>query len=273
MNAIYLDLETTGVDPQNDRIIQIAIVPEHGEPWEFIINPERPIPAEVQELTKITDGMVKIAPTFAEIAEEVHKRLSAVSTIIGFGCNAFDIPLLAEELERVGKPIDFRTKCIIDAGQLFKIREPRNLTEAVRVYCGREHVGAHGALADAMATREVFQAQRAKYTDLPKTPVELDKYTRHDKTLADPAGKLAYDQHGRLVYNTFRNRGVPVEDDPGYAEWMLRSNFPLATQRIIREEFDRIELAKNFGDEPDDALFNESRNEWESVVHAEGGGR
>lgn len=275
MNAVYLDLETTGVDPAKDRIIQIAIVPEQGEPWEFLVNPGRPIPLEVQELTGITDAMVAIAPPFTAIAEEVIRRLN-VPTIIGFSCNGFDIPCLAEEFERAGLRFDFRTKNIIDVGTIFKIREPRNLTEAVRVYCGREHEGAHGAMADAAATRDVFQAQRSKYSDLPKTPVELDKFTRYDRQLADPAGKLAYDSQGRLVYNTFRNRGVAVEEDPGYGEWMLRTDFPLATLRVLREEFDRIATARQHPVQDDElpwdddgdseGLFDESHNDWESGV-------
>jgi hypothetical protein len=58
--------------------------------------------------------------------------------------------------------------------------------------------------------------------------------------MADPAGKLAYDDSGRLVFNTFRNKGVPLADDVGYAEWMLRTDMPLSTKRVIRQELERI---------------------------------
>ena len=70
---IVFDLETTGLDLVKDRIIQISYIKVYPdgkeERYNFFVNPEKPIPAEVAQLTGITDADVKDAPTFKEIAK------------------------------------------------------------------------------------------------------------------------------------------------------------------------------------------------------------
>jgi DNA polymerase III subunit epsilon len=240
---LSIDLETTGKDPQHDRITQIAIVPVYPQslaPWQSIVNPEKDIPADVQALTGITNEMVKLAPPFRFLAGTVAHRLRG-QTIVGFNCYRFDVPLLAEEFERAQVPFDWNSVTIIDVGELYKILQPRTLSDAVRHYLTREHAGAHDAEADAAATAEVFHAMKAQHSAIEnKTPVEIAAISRYGKRMADPFGKLAYDEKGTLVFNTFRNKGVPVADDIGYAQWMLRSGFPLSTIRVLHAELDRL---------------------------------
>ena len=99
------------------------------------------------------------------------------SDLVGFNSIAFDIPLWLKECERCGSPFSMEGRHQIDARNIFRIKEtswdrflmgPRNLTAAVRHYCGRELVGAHSAEADAAATIDVLQAQLERYPDLPQ---------------------------------------------------------------------------------------------------------
>ncbi len=231
MRAVF-DLESTGVDPQHDRVISIAILTE-GERYVSLVNPGgRPIPAEVTAITGLTDADVADAPLFKDIAPKVHALLSG-KTLVTFGGLRFDLPLLHEEFARCG--IEWAFGPMVDVGNLFKILEPRTLAEAVKVYLGRTHDGAHEAMADAEATRDVLFAQLEKYTALQgMSDAGLALFSNHGKRVADPAGKLAYDDAGELVFNTFRNKGVRVADDLGYAQWMTRSNFPAGTRKLLQ---------------------------------------
>jgi DNA polymerase-3 subunit epsilon len=99
------------------------------------------------------------------------------SDLAGFNCKEYDIPLWLAECERHGIAFDPRGRRVIDIKLLFNAREPawdrflmgpRNLTAALRHYCGRELVGAHSASADAAATIDVLEAQLQRYPDLPR---------------------------------------------------------------------------------------------------------
>ena len=103
---IVFDLETTGLDLVNDRIIQISYIKVHPDGKEerenLFINPQKPIPQEVEALTHITNDMVKDAPTFAEIAPKLYEKFTGCD-FAGFNSNHFDIPMLAEEFSRAAK--------------------------------------------------------------------------------------------------------------------------------------------------------------------------
>lgn len=232
MRIIYFDLESTGLNTQTDRIIQIALVGSDGFEFQTLVDPGMSIPSDVQALTGITDAMVAEAPRFQDIAHQVEAMVRE-SVLVGFGCHKFDVPLLAEEFERAALAFEWPT--VIDAGELFKILEPRTLAAAVRHYCKHDLIGAHSAMVDAMAVRDVFEVQ-ARHDKLAGMSLgDIEAFSRHGIQVADPAGKLAR-RDGVLVFNTLRNRGVPVLDDIGYAEWMLRTDFPLATKAVLRRE-------------------------------------
>jgi DNA polymerase-3 subunit epsilon len=236
--VIFFDLEATGPDPVNDRIVQFSFLPEGGPERTALVNPGRPIPPEVAALTGIADADVAAAPPFAEVAEGLAAMIAG-QVLVGFGCIHFDVPLLAEEFERAGVSYEFGP--VIDCGTLFKLHHPRTLAAAVRTYLGRDLDGAHRADADARATRRVYYAQRGQFAAIDGLdPAAVALASNHGKGLVDPHGKLALID-GRVCFNTHRNRGVPVADDLGYAEWMLRSDFPAATKRALRAELDRID--------------------------------
>ena len=92
---IVFDLETTGLDFIRDRIIQISYIkvsPDGTEERENIfVNPEKPIPHEVVELTGITDDDVKDAPTFKTLAPQLSEKFKGCD-FAGYNSNHFDIP-------------------------------------------------------------------------------------------------------------------------------------------------------------------------------------
>jgi DNA polymerase-3 subunit epsilon len=240
---IFFDCESTGPDASGDRITEVAIVREGESPRSWLVNPERPIPPAIADLTGITDELVAYAPNFAAVAAEVADSLTG-GTLVGFGCHSFDIPLLAAEFERAGVPFDW-PECI-DVGALYKIARPRSLGAAVAEYCGRDHGGAHRAEADALATRDVFAGLLAAHPELPGSPYELAIRSRYGKRFADPANRLAWID-GRLCFNFGKHTGKRVLQDfetRRYAEWILGADFPDATKRMLERELTPAEAGR-----------------------------
>ena len=159
---VFFDLETTGINITNDRIVEISYLKIYLNGKEisttYLVNPERPIPAEATAIHKITDEMVADKPTFKELAKTIARDLEGCD-IAGYNSNRFDVPLLMEEILRAGIDIDLSHRKFIDVQTIFHKKEQRTLSAAVRFYCGSELDGAHSAEADTRATYEVLKGQ------------------------------------------------------------------------------------------------------------------
>jgi len=242
----FLDLEASGLDIQNDRIIELAILV-----WDGTVvsnscrrfNPGMSIPAEATAIHGITEADVANEPPFSnEVGRSILKRLKGCD-LAGYNLRRFDLPMLDEELRRVGLKLDLTGVCVIDAYGVFSKKEPRSLSDAVRKYCGRAHEGAHGAAADNEATLDVLLGQMKAYPDLDAmTAADLATFSRvGEYEFIDVAGKLYRDKDGDACYAFGKNRGVKVRDDESYASWMLnRASFPGSTQEALRDEIDRL---------------------------------
>lgn len=241
---VFIDAETAGdansVDPQKDRIVSFAAVkfPDNQdrltENFSFVCNPGIPIAAERSAVHGFTDESVKDKPPVMRFLPETL-RFIAGCDLAGFNLLNYDVPLLWEECHRNGFTLDLKGVHIIDAGNIFKKKQPRDLTAAVGFYCEHEHEGAHGALSDCLATAEVLEAQIDLYEDLANlSTAELAKLSQMDDRV-DLAGVIVRNKDGEAVFNTKRNRGVRVIDDFGYANWMLRSDFSDETKARIQE--------------------------------------
>ena len=235
----FFDLETTGVDVARDRIVEISVckVFPNGtqEVKTWLVNPGVHIPEAVSAIHGITDEKVAGEPTFDKIAPKVYEMIKD-SDLAGYNSNRFDIPMLAEELLRAGIDFDMGNRVAVDVQAIFYKKEPRTLSAAYMYYCGAELEGAHGAQADTLATYQVLKSQLDRYPDLPNDIGALSEYTTQRKT-ADFAGFIAYDAQGDEVFTFGKYKGCKVasvlENDPGYAGWILEKDFPLYTKRVI----------------------------------------
>ena len=148
----------------------------------------------------------------------------------------YDIPLLAEEMLRVGVDFDMSERVSVDVQTIFHKKEQRTLSAAYKFYCGEELEGAHGAEADTMATYKVLCAQLDRYDDLPNDMEALAEFTTQKKT-ADYAGFIIYDEAGDEVLNFGKHKGVRLIDlwqrEPGYMGWIMTADFPLYTKRVV----------------------------------------
>ena len=264
---IVFDLETTGLDFIRDRIIQISYIkvsPDGTEDREnLFVNPEKPIPHEVVELTGITDDDVKDAPTFKTLAPQLCEKFKGCD-FAGYNSNHFDIPMLAEEFLRAGIDFDFSKVRLIDAQTIFHKMERRNLAAAYKFYCGRkmeDDFTAHRADEDTEATYRVLMGELDKYA--PGVQEEPDRVLENDmdylaefskqndnvdfagrivwKPVIGADGKPVLDTDGKEqkveVFNFGKYKGRPVADvlrtDIGYYSWMMGGDFTFNTKQVL----------------------------------------
>ena len=245
---IVFDIESTGISPRTDRIIELAAIridPDGTEtPGYWLLNPGIPIPVETTAIHGITDEIVSTQPTFADKALEILAYFGD-SDLAGFNAGRFDIPMLAEEFTRAGIRFDPDRRRLLDAQRIFHTREPRDLTAALAYYCGgKAHTGAHGAEADVRATLDVILGQFQKYPDLPRDMETLDRtFNPVDPFNADRAGRLRW-VDGQLTVNFGKKKGVPVRDlvrdDPGFLRWITKNDFPQDTRLICENALNGI---------------------------------
>lgn len=264
---VVFDLETTGLDLVNDRIIQISyikVMPSGEEKRENIfVNPGKPIPPLVQQLTGITDADVADAPSFKSMAASLATKFKGCD-FAGFNSNHFDIPMLAEEFLRAGIDFDFSSCRLIDAQTIFHKMERRNLAAAYKFYCGRkmeDDFEAHRADQDTEATYRVLMGELDKYSAENQTEPErqlandmdvLAEFSKNNDNV-DFAGRIVWKEvtgaDGKPVmgadgkplrqevFNFGKRKGLPVADvlkrDPGYFSWMLGGDFTYNTKQVL----------------------------------------
>jgi len=234
---VFFDLETTGTDVAKDRIVQISVLKVQPGGREEVrtrlINPGIPIPAAATAVHHIADAQVAGEPKFCAIARGLAEFFHDAD-IAGFNSNRFDVPILVEEFGRCGIPFPEPDARLIDVQVIYHRKEERTLAAAYKFYCNKSLAGAHDAEADVRATLDVFREQLEKYDDIGTTIDDLHRYSNSD-AIVDYARKLTRNERGEIVYAFGKNRGKPVLDDPGYAEWMLDGDFPESTKKVLRE--------------------------------------
>ena len=246
----FIDLETTGVNLGTDRIVEIAIVKILADGTKSIkrklVNPEMPIPKGSSEIHGITDEMVKDAPSFKQVAQELKQMLDGCD-FAGYNSNRFDIPLLMEEFLRAGVEFDMRNRRLLDVQNIFHKMEPRTLSAAYRFYCNKTLEGAHGAEVDAAATYEILLSQLEKYPDLGNTVESILKMMGEDQ-IVDFARRFIM-ADGVEVFNFGKFKGRPVSEvlrsEPQYYDWMMKGDFPQHTKQKLTEIYTRTMLKKS----------------------------
>lgn len=239
---IVFDIESTGVSPRKDRIIELAAVKVNPDGTEvekcWLLNPTIPIPPETTAIHGITDDIVKDCATFADKAQEIF-AFFADCDLSGFNADRFDIPCLEEEFARVGMNFAASSRRHVDVQRIYHRMEPRDLSAAVRFYLDRDHAGAHGAEADARATLEVLKAQMTRYAELPKTTAEMDEYlVPHDPLNADRTGLIRW-VNGEWTVNFGKKKGESLKrlllNEPNFLKWFLKGDFDTEARMIVRD--------------------------------------
>ena len=264
---VIFDLETTGLDMVNDRVIQLSYIKVYPDGKEIrgdmLINPEKHIPELVEQLTGIKDADVADKPTFKQVAAKLNEEFTGCD-FAGFNSNFFDIPMLAEEFLRAGIDFDFSKCRLIDACTIFKKMERRNLAAAYKFYCGRameEDFEAHRADQDTEATYRVLMGQLDMYNSNVQDDPErclannmdaLAEFSKQNDNV-DFAGRIVWadkkDAKGNTVldakgnpirvevFNFGKHKGEEVASvlryDSGYYSWILGGDFTNNTKQVL----------------------------------------
>ena len=267
---LFFDIESTGLNIAADCICELSFVKVFpgGEtriktwrfkPWDYLGQRQYPIAPQASAVNGIKDEDLADCPRFCDQVEEVVQWL-ADADLAGFNSAKFDLPMLAEEIERARLylhkdiDIDLHSKLMVDVQNIYHYMEPRNLKAAYRFYCGGEDFeNAHTALADTMATYEVLKGQLDMYQ-------KADKY--HEMVLKNDVDFLAgvtgrprnIDYAGRLILgkddeptisfgkHKGRTAREVYQTEPAYFAWIENGEFTMDTKRQfsrLKEQFDR----------------------------------
>ena len=237
---VFFDIESTGLSPEKDRIVEISLIKVYPDGHEEVrtrrLNPECHIPEESTAVHGITDDDVRDCPTFRQVAKSLASMIQGCD-IAGYNSNRFDVPLLGEEFLRADVEVNFSRCRFIDVQTIFHKMERRTLEAAYKFYCDKDLTEAHSAEADTRATLEVLKAQLDRYPEDLQNDVEfLSSFTMQQRNL-DLAGRFVYNEKDEVVINFGKHKGVPVAEvlkkEPGYYDWVMKADFSEDTKRHL----------------------------------------
>lgn len=160
LTYVVVDVETTGGSPLGgDRITEFCAVTVAGgsirDVYETLVNPERPIPAAVTRLTRITWDMVRRAPTIRDVAPRIAEVLRGHLFVAH---NAtFDWRFVSSELSRYGGQVVAGERlCTVKLARAVLPQVRRRSLDSLAYYFGIDNHARHRAAGDAVATAKVL---------------------------------------------------------------------------------------------------------------------
>lgn len=235
------DLETTGLNLEQDQIIEIGILKINpsgdNELYQSYVNPHRDIPQIITDITAINNDTVSDAPTFKDISKEVYDFIGD-SDLCGYNSNKFDIPILISEFKKCQINFNIDNRALIDVCYIFKSKERRNLANAFKFYCDEDLKNSHSAMADLQATWKILNEQVRRYSDLSLDADVLHNASKNESSV-DLANKLKMDNEGFVCINFGKHKNKRVVDlmirEPDYLKWILNSDFTEDTKNHLKK--------------------------------------
>ena len=228
---VFFDLETTGLDFINDRLIEISIIKlnidKTIEKYHTYINPDgRKLSAEAYEKNKMELDFLNDFPKFGEIAQEIYDFISDCD-LSGYNILKFDIPFLTEEFLRYNIIWDISDCRIFDSMKILQVMEPRTLDAVYKRMFNIELQNNHSAESDTEASAKIFNAQLKLY-NLPNDPDELMNLILPEyKNQVDLNNKIKeIDGEYYITFGKYANQKLRdvYRDDKKYFTWMLTND-------------------------------------------------
>jgi DNA polymerase III subunit epsilon len=217
---VFVDLETTGGSTSEHRITEVGVVeigPAGVSRWSSLVDPQQPIPSFIQQLTGITNAMVRGAPTFDAIAPALFERLSGKLFVAHNA--SFDRGFLRGEFRRVGLAFDPDVLCTVRLSRALFPAEKRHGLDALVERHGLVPSDRHRALADADLIWQFWQRLHGGLVPLDVLQTQIDRTTRRYRLAGDitedlldtaPAGCGTYAFYGEGDVPLYVGRSVRV---------------------------------------------------------------
>ncbi|MGM0440142.1 MAG: putative quorum-sensing-regulated virulence factor [Chlamydiota bacterium] len=205
LRPIFYDTETTGVRPDNDRIIEIAAFdPVKKRSFCKFVNPGRDIPAEATAIHHITNEMVAEAEDFGVVGQQFMEFCDGEVVLVAHNNDAFDVHFLYHEYQRFDYEMPSRWKFFdtLKWARRYRSDLPRHALQYLREIYGIPANNAHRALDDVLMLYKVYKAM----TDDLTIEMVWELYEKFSAITHMPFGK---------------HQGVKLEDLPGeYLRWI-----------------------------------------------------
>ncbi|AJZ74754.1 ethanolamine utilization protein [Pandoraea apista] len=251
---VFVDLETTGGNALEDRITEIGVVevgPHGVEQWSTLLDPAEPIPPFIQQLTGITNEMVRGQPSFATLAEGLAERLHGKLFVAH---NArFDYGFLKNEFRRAGISFQADVLCTVRLSRLLFPSAARHGLDALIARFGLTPLGRHRALADADLLWQFWQKLHTIYApDLIGQAVQrVTKRSSQPPQLPDEAIDALPDSPGVYLFygegDTLLYVGKSV-DIRSRVRSHFSSDHQVAKDLRISQEIRRVEARQTTGE-------------------------
>lgn len=230
---ICLDCETTGLDVEKDRIIEVAVtrftMDQILDSYETLVNPERDVPESSIAIHHITPDMLQGKPTIAQVLPNLLSFIGN-DIIVGHGV-AFDIELLRQAAKRLSLPCSLDKNPFIDTLRLARLYgdSPENSLETLRRHFNIQEEGAHRAMSDVIVNIDVFKHLVTKFKNAESV---LERLKQPIELRAMPLGK----HKGRAF------KEIPLD----YLRWAAHKEFDQDLLFSIRLELKRRKGGTSF---------------------------
>jgi DNA polymerase III subunit epsilon len=225
-SLVCFDVETTGLDLDMARLVEVAVVrftlEQNQTSFESLIDPGCPIPVDSSAIHRITDEMVQGKPRIEQLLPELIKMLEG-QILVGHGIG-FDIEMIQRAADRARIPCQLRTNPTIDTLRLARLygQSPDNALETLRRHFGVLERQAHRAMGDVEVNIDVFRHLVRRYQTVEQV---MDALSRPIEMRIMPLGK----HKGRPM------REIPVD----YLRWAVKQDFDIDLRTSLQRELQR----------------------------------
>lgn len=245
MKYIYIDIETTGLDIIQDKLIELVMTDSDNNKLSIIMNPGKESSEDALSkhgyTTEFLSDKPKLVNVYDQIKEYFNKRSSDDYYLVGHNILRFDIPFLMEKFSQieVTDKINLGSYNVLDTMIIEKHFYPMDLNSVYKRYLGTDIDNYHNAESDVLATKAIHENQMNNEYYKENDLLNMISY--------DPVGRIVINDKNIPVWGNFgkyKYQNKCIYDDINYLKWFMGlDNIPeFIKLRIANEQTKYINL-------------------------------